>query len=138
MYIDSNIFIYASIDKKNKGKNCRRIIKAINEQQVNTASSYLTVDEVLWILKKHIGRKDALTIIKTMLSLPIKWIELNNSVIIRMTSQFEKTNLDSRDTLHLSSMKELSLSTIVSEDTDFDNIKGIKRINSSEFIKKYL
>lgn len=136
MYIDANIFIYAAIDKDTLGNNCRTIIKAINQQKISCASSYLVIDEVLWILQKHIGRNDALTIIKAMLSIPIRWIEVNNTVIITMITLFEKTNLDPRDAIHLASMKELGLSTIISEDTDFDHIKTVKRINASQLLKE--
>ena len=55
-----------------------------------------------------------------------------------MTDVFEKTTLDPRDAIHIASMKELGLSSIISEDTDFDNIRGIERINASKCIKKYL
>lgn len=138
MYIDSNIFIYASIDAEQLGKQCRRIIDAIDQQVISCASSYLVIDEVLWILKKHIGRKDSLTITRSILSLPIKWIDVNDAVMIRLIDRFEKTTLDPRDTLHLASMKEQKLTTIITEDTDFDNIKGIKRMSAAQVIKLHL
>lgn len=138
MYIDSNIFIYATLDTEQLGKQCRTVIKAINQQKITCASSYLVIDEVLWILKKQIGRADALTIIKSILSLPIKWIDVNNTVIINLISLFEQTTLDPRDTLHLASMKELALSTIITEDSDFDNIKGIKRISADQLVTQHL
>ena len=138
MYIDSNIFIFASTDKGKLGQNCREILKRINEQRISCAASFLIVDEVMWILKKKVGRDDAIKITKAMLSMPIKWVEVNKSVIIKMTDVFEKTTLDPRDAIHIASMKELGLSSIISEDTDFDNIRGIERINASKCIKKYL
>ncbi len=138
MYIDSNIFIYATLDTEKLGKQCRTIIEAINEQSITCASSYLVIDEVLWILKKNIGRTDASTIIKSMLSLPIKWIDVNDAVILHLLSLFEQTSLDPRDTLHLASMKEHALSTIISEDADFDKIKGIKRISAAQLINNHL
>ncbi|CAD7766796.1 MAG: hypothetical protein DNFNHJIP_00196 [Candidatus Argoarchaeum ethanivorans] len=73
-----------------------------------------------------------------MLSLPIKWIEIKKSVIIKMMDVYEKTTLDPRDAIHISSMKEVGLSVIVSEDDDFNNVVGIERIKASECIEKYL
>lgn len=138
MYIDSNIFIFAATDKGELGKNCREIIRLINEKKITCAASYLVVDEVIWILKKNIGKDSAIKIIKAMLSMPIKWIEIKKSVIIKMIDVYEKTTLDPRDAIHMSSMKEAGLSVIVSEDDDFDNVVGIERINASECIEKYL
>ncbi len=138
MYIDSNIFIFASTDKGKLGQDCREIIRLINEQKIVCAASFLVVDEVMWILKKKVGRDDAIKITKAMLSMPIKWVDVDKSVIIKMIDIFEKTTLDPRDAIHIASMKELGLSSIVSEDNDFDKIGGIERIDTSECIKKYL
>ena len=137
MYIDSNIFIFASMDKGKLGENSRTIIKLINEQKISCAASFLILDEVMWILKKNVGREDAIKIAKAMLSMPIKWIEVDKLVVIKMINIFEKTKLDPRDAIHIASMKTLGLSSIVSEDNDFDKIDGIKRVTVSEFIEKY-
>ena len=138
MYIDANIFIYASIDNKKLGDNCRKIIKAINQNQVSCASSYLVIDEVLYILKKHIGKNDALTLIKSILSLPIKWIEVDKKIMISMISLFDTTSLDPRDAIHVASMKTLGLFTIVSEDADFDTIDEVDRLTAEQVINKRL
>ena len=84
MYIDSNIFIFAATDKGKLGEDCREIIRLISEQKIGCAASFLVLDEVVWILKKYIGKPDAIKIIKAMLSLPIRWIEIDKTVIIRM------------------------------------------------------
>jgi predicted nucleic acid-binding protein len=137
LYIDSNVFIFAATDKDKKGKNCRRIIEMINEKKIVCAASYLVIDEVIWILKKHVGKKDSIKITKVMLSLPIRWIELDKSIVLKMIDILEKTNLDPRDATHLASMIHLGLSSIISEDTDFDKIDKIERIGISKLIEKY-
>ena len=69
--------------------------------------------------------------------MPIKWIEVDKSIIIRMIDVYEKTSLDPRDSLHVSSMKKVGLSVIVSEDDDFDKVDGIERIGASKCIEKF-
>ncbi len=138
MYIDSNIFIFAATDKGKLGQNCREIIRLINEQKIACAASFLVVDEVIWILKKSVGKDTAIKITKAMLSMPVKWIAIDKSVIIKMINIYEKTTLDPRDAIHISSMKKVGLSVIVSEDDDFDKVDGIERINASKCIEKYL
>jgi len=137
LYIDSNIFIFAATDKGKLGEDCREIIRLISEQKIGCAASFLVLDEVVWILKKYIGKPDAIKIIKAMLSLPIRWIEIDKTVIIRMIDLYGITTLDPRDAMHVSSMKEVGLSLIVSEDEDFNKVEGIERINASKFIEKY-
>jgi len=136
LYIDSNIFIFAATDKGKLGKSCREIIKLINERKISCAASFLVIDEVMWVLKKNVGRDSSIKITKAMLSMPLKWIEVDKSVIINMIDVFENTNLDPRDAIHIASMKELRLSSILSEDDDFDGLNGIQRVNVSEFIEK--
>lgn len=136
MYIDSNIFIFAATDKGKLGQNCREVIRLINEQKIICASSFLVVDEAIWVLKKSVGKDSAIKITKAMLSMPIKWIEIDKSVIIRMIDIYDKTTLDPRDAIHISSMRKVGLSVIVSEDNDFDKVDGIERINASKCIEK--
>lgn len=138
MYIDSNIFIYAATDTGKLGRNCREIIRLINEQKIICASSFLVIDEVIWVLKKEIGKEAAIKIIKAILSLPIKWIDIDRAIIIKMVDVYEKNTLDPRDALHVSSMKEIGLPIIISEDGDFDKVKAIERISASKCVKKYL
>ena len=136
MYIDSNIFIFAATDKDELGQNCRELMELINEQKITCAASYLVVDEVIWILKKMVGKENAVKIVKTMLSMPMKWIVVDRPVIMKMVDIYGRTTLDPRDAIHVSSMKDIGLSVILSEDADFDNVEGIERISASECVKK--
>ncbi len=137
MYIDSNIFIFAAINQDENGERCRNIIKLIEEEKISCAASYLIIDEIIWVLKKKIGKKDAITIIKAILSLPIKWLDINESSIIRMVDILENTNIEPRDALHIACMLNNGLSTILSEDKDFDRIKNVKRIGAKEYLENY-
>ncbi|MEE9151154.1 MAG: type II toxin-antitoxin system VapC family toxin [Thermoplasmata archaeon] len=132
MYFDSNIFIFAAIDKGKLGKKCREIMKLIDKQKISAAASYIVIDEVLWVLKRKIGKDDAIKIAQTMLSMPVKWIRMDESILLETLEIFERTTLDPRDSIHISSMKNVGLTTIVSEDRDFDKVEGIERINASE------
>ncbi len=138
MYIDSNIFIFAATDRGKLGKDCRNILELIDEQEIACAASFLVVDEVVWVLKRTIGKTDAVKITKAMLSMPLKWIDVTKSITMRMIGLYEKTSLAPRDAIHVASMKEVGISVIVSEDDDFDKVEGIERNNASEFIAKYL
>ena len=136
MYFDSNIFIFAAIDKGKVGKNCRKIMKLIDEQRILAAANYMVIDEVLWVLKKNIGKEDAIRIVKTILSMPIKWINMDEQIVLQTMVVFEKTTLDPRDSVHIASMKKVGLTTLISEDRDFDKIEGIARKDASEFLKE--
>ena len=93
LYIDSNIFIFASTNKGKLGQNCRKIIKLTNEHKISCATSFLVLDEVMWVLKKNIGRESAIKIIKAILSMTIKWIDVDKSIMINTIEIFEKTKI---------------------------------------------
>lgn len=137
MYIDSNIFIFAAIDSGILGENCRKILDMIESDEIQAASSFLVLDEVIWVIKKNIGKEDSIKISKAALSLPIKWMDVSRSIIIETIDSFQKYNLDPRDCLHLASMKNSGITTIISEDSDFDKVKSVKRIDAAAVIQMY-
>jgi len=49
----------------------------------------------------------------------------------------ENTNIEPRDALHIACMLNNGLSTILSEDKDFDRIKNVKRIGAKEYLENY-
>ena len=97
------------MDKDRLGKDCRKIIELINKGKLSCAASYLVIDEVLWVLKKNVGKENAIKIVKAMLSMPIRWIDVDRSVMVKMMDIFQSTTLDPRDSVHISSMKEIIL-----------------------------
>jgi predicted nucleic acid-binding protein len=85
--------------------------------------------------EKHRTRK-CNKITKAILSMPLKWIDVDKSVMINTIDIFEKTNLNPRESIHIASMKKMGLSTIISEDNDFDKIKGIQKLNILDCLEK--
>ncbi len=133
MYVDSNILIYSALDNKELGDSCRNLLDQIVKGKVSAASSYLVLDEVLWILQKEMGKKDALKAVKMFLSMPLKWIDVKREVVYYWLTIYSGSDLDPRDALHLATMKEVGLTTIVTEDKDFQDIEGIQRIDIKEW-----
>jgi uncharacterized protein len=134
LYIDSNIFIFAALDNTELGDNCRKILDMIQNKKITCASSYLTIDEIVRVLKKKIGKEKAVRIVKATLSMPIKWIDVDRTIILRMLEDYKDNNLDPRDSLHLSSLRSAGITTILSEDSDFDNITGIERMDTGTLL----
>ncbi len=134
MYIDSNIFIHSTVNKNKMGENCRKVIEKIENESLNAASSYLVLDEVLWILQNEIGKEDALESTKMFLSLPIKWVDVKRDIMYQSLQIYDSSNLDPRDAIHLASMKKEKLTVLLSEDDDFDGIEGIERRSVDEFL----
>lgn len=134
MYVDSNVFIFAAADDGDRGEASRKIIGMIENDEISAASSYLTIDEVLWILQKNIGKEDALSAVKHILSLPLRWIDVKENVVIQALKVYDEEGTDPRDSFHLSSMKSRGLTNIISNDVDFDDVPWVKRVDVEEFV----
>ncbi len=137
MYVDSNIFLLAATDKGKRGDGCRDLIILIDDGELKMSTSCIVVGEVLWVLSRKVGRDGALRIVKAMLSLPIKWVRYDHDIAIRSVEIFERTRLEPRDAVHLATMRDVGISTIVTEDADFDRISGIERIDAGECLSRF-
>ncbi len=131
IYIDSNCFIYAAINKEKIGIKARTILENIKNGMYEKAyTSTLTIDEFLWRVKKEVGKE--LSIEGTAIFFALKNLELvsiDSLLISNAIEIYKNNNLDPRDAIHLAALKSKNTKIMVSSDPDFDKIKEIKRID---------
>ena len=134
-YIDTNIFIYAIENHPKYGEVCKKILENIEKKKLEVYASILVLIEIINVLKKinkilkEKGEKE-LNIkknIDAILSLPIKWIDLNFA-IIRRASEY-KYRVSGVDHIHLASMELNMINEIISADKELDKVDFIKRID---------
>lgn len=130
VYIDSNCFIYAAIDEEEIGKRAKEIISHIKEGKYKAFTSTLTVDEFLWRVQKEAGRDLASQGADIFLTLNnLELINIDKDIISKMIEIYKTEKIDPRDAIHYAAMKQKNISIIISSDSDFDKLKGIKRID---------
>lgn len=128
-YLDSNIFIYALLSKDNRGFSCQKIISDVINNKNSALTSFLTWDEIVYIIKKHRGTKIAIIEGRKILQMPnLSFIKVDEQIISNAQKLIEIYNLNPRDAIHIASAIISNCDGIVSDDSDFDNIKEIKRI----------
>ena len=128
MYLDANFFVIATIAEDEKGVRARAIANEIIKGKLAITSS-LTIDEVMWVLLKKQFKHDIRPIVEEiygMKNLEIK--EVPAGIPLRALDFMEKHDLKPRDAFHLAIMEHFGVKEIVSDDADFDDIPGIKRI----------
>ncbi|MBI4141971.1 type II toxin-antitoxin system VapC family toxin [Candidatus Woesearchaeota archaeon] len=128
IYLDANFFVFALLDQTKKGEKARDIQKNIVEGKIRAFTSVLALDEVMWVLiknnKQHLLRKT----IEDIYSLPNLAVrEVPSLTALRALSFIENSRLKPRDALHVAVMEHLQVTTILSDDSDFDKVKQIKR-----------
>ncbi|MCD6092444.1 MAG: type II toxin-antitoxin system VapC family toxin [Candidatus Aenigmarchaeota archaeon] len=137
-YIDSNLFIYASLDRGILGEQSRKIIDLLNRGKIKGITSSLTLDEVIWIVWKEKDRELGIKAGKEIFAIAnLDIINVSKKTISSAIELMGKYNLKPRDAIHLSAAIEHGVFTIISEDEDFDKIEEIERLNFVDALKKF-
>ena len=131
IYIDTNVFI-ESILRDNK--ECQTILEKIINKEVQGITSILTWDELVFILRKFIGKEIAISEGEKFLRFPnLIFVDAKKEIIQNAQKLIGKYNLQPRDAIHIATAIHAGINEIVSEDSDFDVIKEIKRISPGNF-----
>ena len=128
-FVDSNVFFYAIVSDVRYGQACSSIVRDIADGKIEAAISSLVVIEVANALHRY-GKSDlAEGCVDAMCSLPIV-IEAVDVVIAREATRISyQAGISPYDSVHVAVMRRLGISEIVSADTDFDRVNGIKRLD---------
>lgn len=105
IYLDVNIFLYPVLYENEKiAKKCKEILVKIASGKINAYTSCLSWDEFVWVISKTLGRKVAVEEGKKLILFPnLRWIEINESIILKAQEIMEKFNLKPRDSIHIAS-----------------------------------
>jgi len=129
-YIDANVFIYPVLyeEQNLKAKNSKRILLSIEKGELSAYTSTLTWDEVVWIIRKTLGRDQAIDQGKKLLGfLNLQWIVLDDHVLSQAQALLTKYSLHPRDSIHVASAIDRKIENFISDDEDIDRVKEIKR-----------
>jgi predicted nucleic acid-binding protein len=133
LYIDSNVFIYPilySEDVEPKVKKAKQILQNIENSELSACTSVLTWDEVVWVVRKTMGKTEAISQGQKLLGfLNLEFISTDENIIGQAQTLMAKYNLNPRDAIHIASAMNKKVSNIISDDEDIDVVKEIKRIS---------
>ena len=130
-YLDANVFVYAATHdpaKSRKAKKSISILRDVEEGQIRGVTSFLTWDEVVWVVWKLGGREAAIMAGARFLKLQnLSLVPVNLSVMVRAQELIERYQLKPRDSIHVSTALIAGEREIISEDAELDVIKEIRR-----------
>ena len=129
-YVDANVFIYPVLyeEQNLKAKNSKRILLSIERGELSAYTSTLTWDEVVWTVRKTLGRDQAIDQGKKLLGfLNLQWIVVDDNVLSQAQALLAKYNLHPRDSIHIASAIDRKIENFISDDADIDRVKEIKR-----------
>jgi hypothetical protein len=130
-YIDSNVFIYPILyeeEQEPKVKHAKRILHRIEKGELPAYTSTLTWDEVVWIVRKTMGKDEAISQGQKLLGfLNLQWISVDENILSQAQSLMAKYNLHPRDSIHIASAIDRKIKIIISDNEVIDQVKEIKR-----------
>ncbi len=127
-YFDSNLIIYAMLDETETGEWARELLERVQNEEMPACTSFLTFDEVFYKVNKIKGSSVAIKNLEAFLTMPnMRFIDVNDSVIWKALELIKEYQLLPRDAIHAATAFIAGAETVFSEDTDFDNIRGLKR-----------
>jgi predicted nucleic acid-binding protein len=128
IYLDANIFVYAAINNGPLGEKCRKILLEVSQNKFAGYTSVLTWDEVVHSIWKKEGKIKALEQGRNFLRLPnILFLDATQSIISRSQELMKKYGLKPRDAIHAATALDNNIIQMVSDDSDFNKIREIKR-----------
>ncbi len=134
-YIDSNIFIYAFEEPTALGDFCRKILFSTQAWGIQSITSCLTYDEVVHVLRRQWPKDLVIEYAENLLFSPTVFVPTHKEILTLSLEFINATSLKTRDSIHVATMKFHNVTTIISEDKDFDAVREIRRLSAKQFLE---
>jgi len=135
-YIDANVFIYPIIYDENviiEAHVSKSILSKIVKGEIRACTSYLTWDEIVYVVSKVSGRDDGKRAGSTFLFFPnLKILDVDEEVVRCAQELVEKYDLKPRDAIHAASAIHNGIKEIITNDNNFDVVRELKRVQLNE------
>lgn len=128
IFLDSSFLIYLNASTDESRKPLEQLFKKILPEELYT--NILVIDETLYISRKKYKIPYDLTFnfIKHIILPYTEIIPIEKIDLEPIRKYLIKYEIKPSDAIHLATMEKKGINNIVSEDEDFDKIKGINRI----------
>ena len=128
-YLDSNVFIHPVLFVDAKADRCRAILRRVVAGELTAVTSVLTWDEFVYVVQKVLGRKVAVAEGQKFLRFPhLSFLKADMGILMRAQRLLTEYNVRPRDALHAATALACGADDVISDDSDFDAIKDIRRI----------
>ena len=128
-YVDSNIFISNLIGDNRLGKAAEKYLEAAASGKESAATSVHTMIEIYALLKgKKLSEQRISEILREVNQHGVTLLPFEPEFLKEALSMVKK-NWKLGDAIHYVTMKKHGIKEIVTDDSHFDDVEGIKRID---------
>ena len=135
IYVDSNIFISHLIyDNSTHATSSKRVLTAVEKGIVVAYTSTLTWDEVVWVVRRVLGRPDSIQAGEKLLAFPnLRFVAASEEIIRSAQKISSEHSVAPRDAVHLASALSKAVDLLISDYSDLDVLPELKRKGSDAF-----
>ena len=102
-------------------------MQKIEEGELLAYTSTLTWDEVVWTIRKFMGRDESITQGQKLLGfINLHFIPVDENILSQAQALMSNYNLKPRDSIHVSSAIDRKLKIIISDDVDIEKLRKLK------------
>lgn len=136
VYVDSNVFIGPVIYADGGlASDASGVLKLIEGGEVTAYTSALTWDEVVWVVRKAMGRADSVEAGKKLLGFPnLRFVAVTEDILRSAQRLVDEEGAAPRDAVHLASAESRGVELLISDDGDLDH-GAVKRQTPKAFMK---
>jgi len=128
IYLDSNVFIYATLGRAKEGSWCRDLIRGVTEGGEEAVTSALTVDEVVYQVRMSRGLEASIQAGEAVLQMAHLAVAAADAETLWKSLELgRKLGLHPRDAIHAATALLRGTPEFISEDADFDKVDGLRR-----------
>ena len=138
VYLDANVLIYPLVYNASlpQAVTATKVLRCVESGGINAVTSYLSWDEVVWVVWRLLGAEDAVAAGYKLLAFPrLKLLAVNEAVIFKAQWMVERYGLKPRGAIHAATAVIADEDTIVSDDKDFDKVESLNRVGVEEFAR---
>ncbi len=128
-FLDTNVFLYAAGSDHPKRGACARVLRKVADGSLEATVNSEVVQEILYVLSRRGRREDAVVLARHVASLfPDLLPVTRDDMLGACDLVLRYPGLPARDAVHAATMLNNGLTRIVSVDGDYDQIRGVRRI----------
>jgi hypothetical protein len=129
VFLDTNIFLYAAGASHPLREPCANVLRRVADGSLDATINSEVVQEILYVLTRRGRREDALKLAGHLTSLFPDLLAVTRDDVVGACELLRHyPRLSVRDAIHVGTMLRNGLKTVVSVDSDFDQVSEIRRV----------
>ena len=130
VFLDTNVFLYAVGASHPLREACAKVLRRVAEGNLDATIDSEVIQEILYVLTRRGRRLEALKLANDLTSLFPDLLAVTRDAMLGACELLERyPGLSVRDAVHIGAMLHNGLRTVVSVDSDFDEVSEIRRVD---------